>query len=107
MGSLAITDADKAMERAQRIRDGFQAVNHLWKEVSAAFHQRDWEILGYQSWNDYLDTEFAQHRVKLPPEDRQEIVGLMREGGMSTRANTATASATLPQVKLGVATSGC
>lgn len=84
--SLATTNADKAKDRAQRIRDGAQAVNDRSKDVRAAFHERDWEILGYKSWNDYLDAEFAQHRVKLSPHDRQEIVGYMREDGMSTRA---------------------
>lgn len=49
-----------------------------------------WSALGYQSWDDYCDKEFGSSRLRLPREERAEVVTSLRESGFSLRAIQAT-----------------
>ena len=75
--------ASQARELTDRIRVGVEAV---WELVKQAYQSRAWAVLGYESWDDYCTREFGTSRIKLPREERQEVVSSMREIGMGTRA---------------------
>lgn len=75
--------ASQARELTDRIKVGVEAI---WELVKQAFQSRAWAALGYDSWDDYCTREFGTSRIRLPREERQEVVASMREIGMSTRA---------------------
>lgn len=75
-----------ARSRAARIRAGIGAYMHTLADVSAAYAQRDWEALGYDSWESYVEGEYSAARLKLTPEHRQKAVAELRLAGMSQRA---------------------
>lgn len=58
----------------------------MWRQIVRAFHGRAWIALGYQSWDELCEHEFDGARIKLPREDRREVVASLRDAGMSTRA---------------------
>jgi predicted transcriptional regulator len=52
-----------------------------------AYQGRAWSVLGYSTWDDYCQTEFAEARmVRLDRDQRREIATEMRSAGMSQRA---------------------
>lgn len=75
--------SSQARELTDRIRVGVEAI---WELVKQAYQSRAWAVLGYESWDDYCTREFGTSRIRLPREERQEVVSSMREIGMSTRA---------------------
>ena len=75
--------AGQARELTDRIKVGVEAI---WELVKQAFQSRAWAALGYDSWDDYCTREFGTSRIRLPREERQEVVASMREIGMSVRA---------------------
>lgn len=77
---------EEARARADRIRSGMRVLAEWQTDVIAAYVARDWEALGYESWDAYLDGEYGEHRVRLPRDQRREIVAGMSAAGMSTRA---------------------
>jgi len=62
------------------------AVEATWHLVTEAYESRAWSALGYSSWDDYCTREFGTSRLRLPREERQEVVASLRESGLSTRA---------------------
>jgi hypothetical protein len=54
--------------------------------VSTAYHERDWGTLGYESWDAYVEGEFAGQLPKLSRDERRQFVAELREAGLSTRA---------------------
>ena len=81
--TLAIADADYARDLTDRIK---VAVEGTWQLVKEAYVSRAWSALGYQSWDDYCTREFGTSRLRLPREERQEVVGSLRDAGLSIRA---------------------
>lgn len=76
--------ADRARELTLRIKGALFVAHDL---LIKCFEGRADRALGYDSWDDYCAGEFAEARmVRLSREQRREIVGQMREAGMSTRA---------------------
>lgn len=82
MNEIEISSS-QARELTDRIRVGVEAV---WELVKQAYQSRAWSVLGYDSWDDYCTREFGTSRIRLPREERQEVVASMREIGMSQRA---------------------
>lgn len=80
---LAIIDATDARVLTDQIKTGVEAVWHL---ITRAYTQRAWSALGYQSWDDYCTREFGTTRLRLPREERAEVVASLRESGLSIRA---------------------
>jgi hypothetical protein len=80
---LAPVSATEARELTDRIK---VAVDGTWHLIKQAYLSRAWDALGYTSWDDYCTREFGTSRLRLPREERQEVVSSMREIGMSTRA---------------------
>lgn len=72
--------------RADRIRQGLDAFASLREDIAEAYAAQDWKPLGYGSWDEYVTEEFAAPRLRLPRNERQQVVAFFREKGMSTRA---------------------
>ncbi|MEY8013838.1 helix-turn-helix domain-containing protein [Mycobacterium servetii] len=75
--------ANAARVLTDRIKVGVEAV---WELVKQAYEQRAWNALGYTSWDDYCTREFGATRLRLPREERAEVVASLRESGLSIRA---------------------
>ena len=82
MSELVISAQD-ARNLTDKIKAGTAA---LWELIKEAYASRAWASLGYSSWDDYCTQEFGTSRIRLPREERREVVSSMREIGMSTRA---------------------
>jgi hypothetical protein len=63
-----------------------QSLSVSWELLVEAYERRAWAALGYSSWDAYTDAELGEVRLRLPRQDRQEVVASMTEAGMSTRA---------------------
>jgi transposase-like protein len=61
-------------------------LDNVWELMHAAYSTRAWASLGYASWDEYCAGEFGTSRLRLPREERQEVVASLRESGLSTRA---------------------
>lgn len=83
---VQVSAPEEAHGRADRIRSGMRVLAEWQTDVIAAYAARDWEALGYETWDTYLDGEYGEHRIQLPREQRREIVAGMSAAGMSTRA---------------------
>ncbi|OHD15023.1 MAG: hypothetical protein A2Y38_25755 [Spirochaetes bacterium GWB1_59_5] len=83
MTSTELISASDARRITDQIKAGVEAVWHL---VEQAYTSRAWSALGYRSWDDYCTREFGTSRLRLPREERQEVVASLRESGLSTRA---------------------
>jgi hypothetical protein len=46
-------------------------------------------VLGYSTWDEYCTKEFGAAHLRLPREERPEVVASMREVGLSVRAISA------------------
>lgn len=77
---------EQANARAERIRQGLESYHVLREDIAAAYLARDWQALGYPTWDQYVEAEFTSARLALPREERRELVAYFREHGMSTRA---------------------
>lgn len=89
-GQMVGEDLDaRVMDRADaraitdQIKVGVEAV---WQLITQAYTQRAWSALGYQSWDDYCTREFGTTRLRLPREERAEVVASLRQSGLSIRA---------------------
>lgn len=80
---VAVLSATDAQALTDRIKVGVDAV---WELIKQAYMQRAWEALGYTSWDDYCTREFGSSRLRLPREERPEVVASLRESGSSIRA---------------------
>lgn len=78
-----VMDASEARAITDRIKVGVEAV---WQLITQAYTQRAWSALGYQSWDDYCTREFGSARLRLPREERAEVVASLRQSGLSIRA---------------------
>lgn len=83
MSELASIDINDAKTRLDRVKIG---VERIWDDLVALYKGRAWLVLGYRSWEDLCDSEFAGARIALPRNERREVVTQMRSQGMSTRA---------------------
>lgn len=75
--------ADQAREHTDKIRSWAEVG---WELIRDAYQRRAWAVLGYQTWDEYCHTEFGGVRLRLPREDRPQVVSSLREAGLSTRA---------------------
>lgn len=79
---VALT-TDDARTLTDRIKVGVEAV---WELIVQAYQGGAHRALGYSSWDDYCTREFGTARIRLPKEDRREVVASLRDSGLSTRA---------------------
>jgi transposase-like protein len=80
---IEILERGEARELTDRIRVGIEGI---WECVIEAYEGRAWLSLGYSSWDDYCTSEFDTSRLRLPREERQEVVASLRDSGLSIRA---------------------
>lgn len=74
---------DRARDLTDKIKT---SLGVAWELIKEAYTGRAWAALGYESWDDYCSTEFGTNRLRLPREERREVVGSLREAGLSVRA---------------------
>lgn len=78
---------EDAVAAARRLTDRIKvAMEGTWQLIQEAYLTRAWSSLGYVSWDAYCAAEFPSAKLRLPREERQEVVASMRESGMSLRA---------------------
>lgn len=74
-------------DEARHITDQIKgAVEVTWSLIADAYTRGAHMALGYLSWDDYTLREFGTSRLRLPREERQEVVGSLRDAGLSVRA---------------------
>ena len=83
MNEIALPTHDEARALTDRIKI---AVEGTWQLIREAYVTRTWAVLGYDTWDAYCNAEFSNARLRLPREERQEVVASLRESGMSLRA---------------------
>lgn len=87
-----MTDIAKKEELAQaratasQIRQGIHNYLATLALIARANKERHWKVLGYDSWESYVDGEFGAERLRLPAEHRQKAIAELRLSGMSIRA---------------------
>lgn len=81
--TLVALSAPAARALTDRIKTGVEVV---WELITQAYTERAWDALGYSSWDDYCTREFGTSRLRLPREERSEVVASLRESGLSIRA---------------------
>lgn len=69
-----------------------------WDLIVKAYNERAWAALGYGSWDDYCDAELSGTRLRLPREERSEVVSSLRDSGMSLRAIEAATGVSRPTI---------
>lgn len=82
-------DAKSARSVAGRIRQGIRDYLATLALVKRAWDEQHWQVLGYDSWQDYVDGEFGAERLGLPAEHREKALSDLRMAGMSVRAISA------------------
>jgi hypothetical protein len=81
------TDIEPTPAAARQLTDRIKvAVEGTWLLIQEAYTTRAWAALGYAAWDEYCTAEFGTARLRLPREERQEVVASLRESGLSTRA---------------------
>jgi transposase-like protein len=83
MTDIVTVDKEQARTLTDRIK---VAVEGTWLLIQEAYTSRAWAALGYSNWDDYCNAEFGAARLRLPREERQEVVASLRESGLSVRA---------------------
>jgi hypothetical protein len=83
MTDLALPTEQQARALTDRIK---VAVEGTWLLIQEAYTSRAWAALGYDTWDAYCSAEFGTARLRLPREERQEVVASLRESGLSVRA---------------------
>jgi len=89
-GHRDVTEIDikpATAEAARHLTDRIKvALEGTWILIQEAYHSRAWDALGYGSWDEYCTREFGTSRLRLPREERQEVVVSLRESGLSERS---------------------
>jgi hypothetical protein len=87
-------DTPFTVDEARHVTDLLR--EHLEEDyqlIIDAYQRRAWSALGYQTWDDYCTSEFGDIRLKLPREERQDVVRSLRDSGLSIRAIAAATGA--------------
>lgn len=85
MTDIEMPDVIGATRRAETIRIGMVGWAAAQDAIAEAFEAKDWITLGYKSWSEYVEKEFAEKRLKLTRDQRSEAVEVFRLVGMSQR----------------------
>lgn len=100
---IAECTPDEARELTDRICTGLGVV---WELVLEAYRTRAWAALGHGSWDAYCAAEFGRFHMRLPSEERDEVIGSLRSAGLSIRAIASTGVASKKTVERTIAASG-
>jgi hypothetical protein len=82
-----VTDSGPATAaEAQELTDQIRtSLDDTWKLIERAYQIRAWQALEHPSWDAYCQREFGTKHLRVPREQRREVVESMRGIGMSTR----------------------
>lgn len=61
------------------------ALDDVWNLILQAWEERADKVLGYKTWDLYCINEFDSHHLRVPREERGQIVTSMRKAGMTYR----------------------
>lgn len=100
---IAEMTPDEARILTDRLRT---SLDITWDLIGQAFMGRAWAALGHPSWDAYCATEFPNARLRLPREERNEVIESLRAAGLSIRAIAATGVASKKTVERTIAASG-
>jgi len=90
---------EPSAEYARTLTDRIKvAVEGTWHLITEAHTSRAWAALGYSSWDDYCTREFGTSRLRIPREERSEVVASLRESGFSIRAIESATGVSRPTV---------
>lgn len=78
-----VLSAEYARDITDKIRAGLEGVFQL---IKAAYSGHAWSALGYASWDAYIQSEFGHLYLRPPREERGEVIGSLRDAGLSIRA---------------------
>jgi hypothetical protein len=95
-----IIEPDLTPAEARSLTDNIRAaLSDVWPMFKRAYAGRVWLALGYATWDNYCDTELAGVRPPIESrEQRQAIVGDLRQAGMSNRGIAAAVGISHPTV---------
>lgn len=93
---VQLLNSEQARELTDDIRDQLETA---WTDVVQAYERQAWRALGYESWDAYTAAEFGAARLRLPREERQDVVQSLTEAGLSTRAIAAATGQSHTQVQ--------
>lgn len=108
--ATALTRAEKerlreARSRAGHIRYGMQTIADTWVYIARARAEGDHITLGYESWDAYVDGEFGEERVKLPPGKRAAAIAALAAVGLTQRETAHALGVSQPTVQRALAAS--
>ena len=97
---LAATGGHMTHEQARRLTDEIKHdAEALWGKIATAYTERAWAALGYESWDVYCIQEFGSLRLRLPREERAEMVTSLRHAGLSNRSIASATGISEPTVR--------
>lgn len=73
---------DEAREFIEEVKGDYGS---LRAKIATMWKSRIWLALGYESWQECIDTEFGDEPIRPPKELEQETIEELRSFGMSTR----------------------
>lgn len=80
-------EAERVTERIRlKLDSAANVLDSLGALVADAYQRRADLAMGYKSWAEYADAEFAEQTRNLAAPIRRELVGRLAVAGMSTRA---------------------
>lgn len=92
----AVVDEVMTYDEARAVTDRLrQTVAVVAVQITKAYRGRAWLVLGYSSWEDYLEGEQIRPAGRLPRAERREVVAELRDAGLSTRAIAAATGASV------------
>lgn len=103
MNDIALPTQEEARALTDRIKI---AVEGTWQLIREAYTTRTWAVLGYDTWDAYCTAEFGETRLRLPREERQEVVASLRDSGLSVRAIAAATGVNRETIRQEVAAAG-
>jgi len=83
----AVDDSPLTADDARRLTDQIRSkLDGLWDLIMEAYRRRVWVALDYPSWDVYAMTELDTGHMRVPREERAEILTSLRRAGMPVRA---------------------
>jgi hypothetical protein len=101
MTAVELATSRSARQRVDQIKTGVEAIWHL---IVESYQARDWETLGYATWDEMCSREFGTSRLRLPREERQDVIASLRESGLSLRAIASVTGDSEPTVRRALST---
>lgn len=91
--------ADCTPEEARQLTDRLRsAVAVAWDLVAEAYTSKAWAALGYETWDAYCLEEFGATHLRLPAEERTEVVRSLHAQGLTIRAIAAATGSSVGSV---------